>query len=116
MCCSSCSACRTGRPPRRSAAASTSRGISDTLRAGWASGAIATPATRARLSAAIALILDAGAQAGSLRADVEPDEVTMMLLGVFLSTTAVSSPELTGRLLDLVVDALRPVSKGRPRA
>ncbi|NED84971.1 TetR/AcrR family transcriptional regulator [Streptomyces sp. SID11233] len=92
------------------------RGISDTLRAGWASGTIATPATRERLTAAIAVILDAGAQAGSLRADVEPDEVTMMLLGVFLSTTASNSPELTGRLLDLVVDALRPVAEGRPRA
>lgn len=92
------------------------RGISDTLRAGWASGAIATPATRERLTAAIAVILDAGAQAGSLRADVEPDEVTMMLLGVFLSTTVGNSPELTGRLLDLVVDALRPVAEGRPRA
>ncbi|WP_326733731.1 TetR/AcrR family transcriptional regulator [Streptomyces sp. NBC_01022] len=92
------------------------RGISDTLRAGWAAGTIATPATRERLTAAIAVILDAGAQAGSLRADVEPDEVTMMLLGVFLSTTAGNSPELTGRLLDLVVDALRPAADGRPRA
>ncbi|MFJ1901667.1 TetR/AcrR family transcriptional regulator [Streptomyces sp. NPDC088115] len=92
------------------------QGISETLRAGWASGAIATPATRERLTAAIAVILDAGAQAGSLRADVEPDEVTMMLLGVFLSTTAVNSPELTGRLLDLVVDALRPIAERPPRA
>ncbi|MFJ6695304.1 TetR/AcrR family transcriptional regulator [Streptomyces sp. NPDC091272] len=91
------------------------RGISDTLRAGWASGTIATPATRERLSTAIAEILDAGAQAGSLRADVEADEVTMMLLGVFLSTTAGNSPELTGRLLDLVVDALRPGTEDRPR-
>lgn len=39
-----------------------------------------------------------------------------MLLGVFLSTTAVSSPELTGRLLDLVVDALRPSTERPPRA
>ncbi|MFI6648036.1 TetR/AcrR family transcriptional regulator [Streptomyces sp. NPDC050529] len=92
------------------------RGISDTLRAGWAAGTIATPATRERLTAAIAVILDAGAQAGSLRADVEPDEVTMMLLGVFLSTTAGNSPELTGRLLDLVVDALRPAADGRRQA
>lgn len=92
------------------------QGISETLRAGWASGVIATPATRERLTAAIAVILDAGAQAGSLRADVEPDEVTMMLLGVFLSTTAVSSPQLTGRLLDLVVDALRPIAERPPRA
>ncbi|MFJ8822835.1 TetR/AcrR family transcriptional regulator [Streptomyces sp. NPDC102467] len=84
------------------------RGMSDTLRAGWASGSIATPATRERLTAAIAMILDAGAKAGTLRADVEAEEVTMMLLGVFLSTTSINRPEKTGRLLNLVVDAVRP--------
>lgn len=92
------------------------RGISETLRAGWASGSIATPATRERLTEAIAVILDAGVRAGSLRADVDPEVVTMMLLGVFLSTTAGNSPELTARLLDLAVDALRPTTEGRPRA
>nr|WP_310794847.1 helix-turn-helix domain-containing protein [Streptomyces sp. TLI_171] len=84
------------------------RGISETLRAGWASGSIATPATRERLTAAIDLILAAGAKAGSLRADVPAETVTMMLLGVFLSTTATNDPELTGPLLDLVAAALRP--------
>ncbi|NEB78902.1 helix-turn-helix transcriptional regulator, partial [Streptomyces sp. SID14478] len=84
------------------------RGMSDTLRAGWASGSIATPATRERITAAIATVLAAGAAAGTLRADVEAEEVTLMLLGVFLSTTAVNAPDRTGRLLDLVVDALRP--------
>ncbi|MFI5860119.1 TetR/AcrR family transcriptional regulator [Streptomyces sp. NPDC051546] len=88
------------------------RGITDTLRAGWAAGTIATPATRERITAAIAQILDAGAQSGSLRADAEPEVVTMMLLGVFMSTTAGSSPELTGPLLDLVADALRPTPTG----
>ncbi|WP_229861653.1 TetR/AcrR family transcriptional regulator [Streptomyces xanthochromogenes] len=92
------------------------RGISDTLRAGWASGAIATPATRERLTAAIATILDAGVRTGSLRADVEPDEVTMMLLGVFLSSTAVEGTAPTGRMLDLLVDALRPPAGGNPHA
>ncbi|MET7987354.1 helix-turn-helix domain-containing protein [Streptomyces sp. NPDC005281] len=84
------------------------RGMSDTLRAGWASGSIATPATRERITAAIALMLSSGAQAGSLRSDVASEDVTMMLLGVFLSTTASDSPERVGQLLDLVVDALRP--------
>ncbi|MFF7411934.1 TetR/AcrR family transcriptional regulator [Streptomyces lydicus] len=84
------------------------RGMSATLRAGWASGSIATPATRERITAAIAVILTSGVQAGSLRADVAPEDVTMMLLGVFLSTTASDSPERAGQLLDLVVDALRP--------
>jgi len=84
------------------------RGISETLRAGWASGTIATPATRERITATIALILDAGAEAGTLRDDVPAEQVTMMLLGVFLSTRASDEPELTGPLLDLVAAALRP--------
>jgi Transcriptional regulator len=86
----------------------TKRGMIDTLRAGWASGRIATPATRKRITDAIALILERGARAGTLRADVDPEDVTAMLLGVFLSTAASDTPEQTGRLLDLIADALRP--------
>ncbi|MEE4544800.1 TetR/AcrR family transcriptional regulator [Streptomyces sp. V4-01] len=84
------------------------RGMIDTLRAGWASGSIATPSTRERVTAAIATILAEGARTGSLRADVAPQDVTALLLGVFLSTTAGGTPEQIGRLLDLVIDALRP--------
>ncbi|MFS8198489.1 TetR/AcrR family transcriptional regulator [Streptomyces sp. CWNU-52B] len=91
------------------------RGMSDTLRAGWASGSIATPATRERVTAAIALILHQGARDGSLRSDVEPDDVTMMILGVFLSTTAIDSPDRIDRLLDLIVDALGPASGRQDR-
>lgn len=91
------------------------RGMSDTLRAGWASGSIATPATRERITATIAMMLRSGAQAGSLRSDVDPEDVTMMLLGVFLSTTATDSPEKIDRLLDLIVDALRPAPEPEDR-
>jgi AcrR family transcriptional regulator len=94
---------------RYAAFVATKRGMVDTLRAGWASGSIATPTTRERITAAIATILADGARAGSLRADVEPEDVTTMLLGVFLSTAASNTPDDTGRLLDLVVDALRPL-------
>ncbi len=90
------------------------RGIIDTLRAGWTSGRLATPTTRERLTAAIATILTAGAREGSLRADVDPDDVTAILLGVFLSTASGGTAEQTGRLLDLVVDGLRP-QRPRPR-
>lgn len=86
----------------------TKRGMVETLRAGWASGRIATPSTRERITAAIATILASGAEAGSLRADVEPEDITAMLLGIFLSTAASKTPEQTERLLDLVMDALRP--------
>ncbi|GAA4206961.1 TetR/AcrR family transcriptional regulator [Streptosporangium oxazolinicum] len=86
----------------------TKRGMIDTLRAGWASGKIATPTTRERVTAAIATILTKGADEGSLRADVDPEDVTTMLLGVFLSTAAGDTPGQTGRLLGLIVDALHP--------
>lgn len=88
--------------------------MADTLRAGWASGRIATPATGERVTAAIATILAAGAEAGAeagagaLRADVEPGDVTLMLLGIFLVSAAAPTSEQTGRLIDLVMDALRP--------
>ncbi|NDU73855.1 TetR family transcriptional regulator [Actinomadura sp. DSM 109109] len=87
------------------------QGMSATLRAGWASGSIATPATRERITEAIATILEAGARAGSLRTDVAPGDVVLMLLGTFLSTTASEAPERTAPLLDLLADALRPVSR-----
>ncbi|AEW98499.1 TetR/AcrR family transcriptional regulator [Streptantibioticus cattleyicolor] len=93
---------------RYAAFIATKRGMLDTLRAGWASGRIATPSTRERVTAAIAELLAAGAEAGSLRSDVEPDDVTAMLVGVLLSTAEADPPERTGRLLDLVMAALRP--------
>jgi AcrR family transcriptional regulator len=91
---------------RYAAFVATKRGMIDTLRAGWASGTMATPTTRARVTAAIATILTAGARTGALRADVAPEDVTTMILGVFLATMASNTPEQTGRLFDLVIDAL----------
>ncbi|GAA2065010.1 TetR/AcrR family transcriptional regulator [Streptomyces albiaxialis] len=93
------------------------RGMSQTLRDGWASGTVATPATRERITRAVALMLRGGAEAGSLRGDVDPEDVTVMLLGVFLSTAATDTTERIDRLLDLLVDALRPTASpdGRTR-
>ncbi|WP_031465381.1 TetR/AcrR family transcriptional regulator [Sciscionella sediminilitoris] len=93
---------------RYAAFVATKRGMAETLRAGWESGTIATPATRERITAAIATILESGAESGTLRADTEPGDVTMLLLGTLLATTGNETPGQTGRLLDLVIDALRP--------
>lgn len=92
--------------------AATKRGMIDTLRAGWSSGRITTPTTRERITAAIGSIVAAGAEASSLRADVDPDDITAMILGVFVSTSANRDSKQAGRLLDLLVDSLRP--PGRP--
>jgi AcrR family transcriptional regulator len=90
----------------------TKRGMADTLRAGWASGRIAVPTTRERITAALGTLLDAGAADGTLRADVEPRDLTVMLLGVLLTTTASEGTPQVERLLDLVMDALRPPNTG----
>jgi AcrR family transcriptional regulator len=85
----------------------TKRGMADSLRASLASGRIATPTTRRRITEAIGAILDAGARAGTLRAGVDPEDVTLMVLGVFLSTSGGQDAERIGRMLDLIVDAVR---------
>lgn len=82
------------------------RGIMDTLRAGWASGRIATPVTRERISSAIAGILAAGVTDGSLRSNIAADDVTTMVLGVVLSTGPTAPLSQIERLFDLLVDGL----------
>ncbi|WP_103349440.1 TetR/AcrR family transcriptional regulator [Amycolatopsis sp. CA-128772] len=92
---------------RYAAFVATKRGMADVLRASVASGRIATPATRQRITAAIGAILDAGAKAGTLRAGTDPEDVTLLLLGVFLSTSGEQDPGRTRRMLDLIADAVR---------
>ncbi|GAA4535833.1 TetR/AcrR family transcriptional regulator [Amycolatopsis samaneae] len=84
------------------------RGMIATLRTGWGVTGPPTPTTRERITGAIGEILSRGTRSGVFRADVEPDDVTAMILGIFLATSAGGAPEQVGRLLDLVVDALLP--------
>lgn len=83
------------------------RGMAEVLRAGWASGRIATADTRGRIEEAVGTLLARGAEAGTLRADVDADDLTTMLLGIFLTAAADDAREQADRLLDLVMDALR---------
>ncbi|GGL65859.1 TetR family transcriptional regulator [Streptomyces fumigatiscleroticus] len=92
---------------RYAAFVATKRGMAETLRAGFASGRIAAP-SRERVTATVAAILEQGAAAGTLRADVDPDDVTTMLVSVFVAITDGAPQERTDRLLDLLMDALRP--------
>ncbi|MEZ0366568.1 TetR/AcrR family transcriptional regulator [Mycobacterium sp. pUA109] len=85
----------------------TKRGMAEALRAVIAAGAIAAVQTRERLNAAIQTLLDAGAAAGSLRADVAADDVTASLVGVVLAAGAPDQREQANRMLDLLVDGLR---------
>jgi AcrR family transcriptional regulator len=76
------------------------RGMAESLHAMFDSGAMQPNDTRARITGAVDLLLQAGADDGSLRSDVEADDVVSSLIGIFLAS---GSPEQTGRLLDLLV-------------
>jgi AcrR family transcriptional regulator len=76
------------------------RGMAESLRAMVDSGAVAAHQTRARIVGAVELLLNAGVDDGSLRADVRADDVVSSLLGIFLAS---ASRDQTGRLLDLLV-------------
>jgi len=88
--------------------ARTKRGVHETLKAGMAACRLNPSTTRARINAALAPLLAAGASDGSLRTDITADDVTTMLVGIFLATATSPDGEQTARLLDLLMAALRP--------
>jgi AcrR family transcriptional regulator len=84
------------------------RGMGDALRALIASGGNPFSESRGRLTAAITTLLRAGAAAGTLRTDVAPDDVLVSLSGISLATAGPERRDQAGRLLDLLMDGLRP--------
>ncbi|MEE2854261.1 MAG: helix-turn-helix domain-containing protein [Actinomycetota bacterium] len=76
------------------------RGMAESLQAIFDSGALAPSQTRDSIVGAVELLLRAGADDASLRADVRADDVVSSLIGIFLVS---GSPEQTGRMLDLLV-------------
>ena len=85
----------------------TKRGMSDALRAVIASGGNPFSESRDRLTGAIGALLRAGADAGMLRGDVATADVLASLSGVSLAAGEPAQREQAGRLLDLLMDALR---------
>ena len=86
----------------------TKNGMLDTLLAMIESGEIAHARTRAELLAAITTILDAGRAAGDLRGDVAADDIADSLIGIFTVASRPAGGAKAGRLLDLLMDGLRP--------
>ena len=90
----------------------TKHGMIDTLLAMIESGEIALAHTRAELLDVITTILEAGRAAGDLRADVTAEDIAASLIGIF---TVVGKPEQrpqADRLLNLLMDGLRPGGAG----
>lgn len=86
----------------------TKHGMTDTLLAMIDAGEISLAHTRGELLAAIATILDAGTAAGEIRADTSPEDVTAALLGLLAVSGERGRPDQARRLLDLLMDGLRP--------
>jgi AcrR family transcriptional regulator len=86
----------------------TKRGMSEALRAVIASGGNPFSESRDRLTAAITTLLTAGVEAGTVRADVRPGDVLAGLSGVSLAAGEPAQRDQAGRLLDLLMDGLRP--------
>jgi AcrR family transcriptional regulator len=85
----------------------TKRGMADALRAVIASGGNPYAESRDRMLSAITTLLEAGAAAGTIRADVEPGDVLAGISGVSLAAGGPAQRDQAGRLLDLLMDGLR---------
>lgn len=86
----------------------TKNGMLRTLRAMAESDASAHAGTRGALLAAITTFLDAGRVTGDLRADVAAEDLADFLIGVFTVAPRPRDEAKAGRLLDLLMDGLRP--------
>jgi AcrR family transcriptional regulator len=83
------------------------RGMAESLRALSQKGVIAASDTRSRIADTVQKLLDAGAAAGTLRADVRAEDVAASLVGIFLAVPGQSGSEQTARMLDLLFAGLR---------
>jgi AcrR family transcriptional regulator len=92
----------------------TKNGMLDTLLAMIRSGEIAHDRTRTELLTAVTTILDAGRAAGDLRSDVGAEDVAAALIGIFTVAPRPQRAAAAGRLLDLLMDGLRPPAAVRP--
>lgn len=79
------------------------KGMAESLRALFEADAVAVTDTRESIVGAVATLLKAGADDGTLRADVRPDDVVASMLGIFLAS---SSRDQSARMLDLLFDGL----------
>lgn len=81
----------------------TKKGMADTLRAVFDSGAMQVSDTRENITNAVEALLSAGAADNSLRNDVRAEDVVSSLIGIVLAS---GSSEQTRRMLDLLVDGI----------
>jgi len=86
---------------------SAKRGMRDALQSIAGGGASLFADTRGQVTEAVAVLLRAGAEAGTLRADVEPEDVLRAMGAIWLVAEGEDFAEDAMRILRLVLDGLR---------
>ena len=86
----------------------TKHGMLGTLMAMIDSNHIALAQTREQLLAAITTILDAGRTAGDIRPDANAEDIAASLTGIFTVAGTLARHPQAARLLELLMDGLRP--------
>lgn len=89
----------------------TKHGMLDTLLPMIEAGQVAHTQARTELLGAITTILDAGSAAGDLRSDVSADDIADSLVGILSVAGAPEQQAQADRLLDLLMDGLRPQTR-----
>jgi AcrR family transcriptional regulator len=69
-------------------------------------------AARGQMAAAITMLIEAAERAGTIRADVEPDDVLRVMSGIWLVSDGPDWSERSRRMLELLMDGLRYGAKG----
>jgi len=85
----------------------TKQGMADALLSALASGAIRKSDTRERIVATVGGLLAAGAADGTIRADVDPDDLTTLLVAAFVAAGDANDTERVAGMLDLLMNGLR---------
>jgi AcrR family transcriptional regulator len=85
----------------------TKRAMGEALRSAAGSDSPLYAETRTRILRALALLLEAGAASGTLRADVDPKDVSRVINGIWYLPDGPEWRADVGRMLDLVIDGLR---------
>jgi AcrR family transcriptional regulator len=85
----------------------TKRGMRDALQSIAGGGASLFAETRGQVTEAVAVLLRAGAEAGTLRADVEAEDVLRAMGAIWMVAEGDEFTEQAMRILRLVLDGLR---------
>ena len=83
------------------------RGMRDALQSIAGGSATLFADTRGQVTEAVAVLLAAGAEAGTLRADVEAEDVLRAMGAIWMVADGEEFPDQAMRILRLVLDGLR---------